>query len=656
MVPSNVDTNLQATAPSPTAIDVSALKDKDTLSRVEDAAVVDSALPAPQTITVEESKQLQPILDNRDGEASPELLPKAAPLQSGLSSDVDDDPQPQIAEGDVKVRPGMASEPDHEQRRQRSKRGPRPSDQDVDMNDSLPTPAPTDQDSRIPTDEKYRRLKRKLKEVLEENERLGVELDRSNRRARHLRREKNLLLDRLCAFERDSDSSPDTLSSIDSDSDLSDSSILSGYRARASQLSRPVPMVPNKNLQVPGSYKDTTTPNTQNGQHPKKTAVKPPQKRRSPAVPREVPPPPVASAITNVGSATQKPKRIHQSTKLRPNLNKVRKVMVLDKDENGNIKLPVTVGIITVMSIGHVVYDREAFHNDRYIWPVGYKMSRSYNSMIDPHQQTVYTCSVIDDGDAPKFQIDAEDQPGKPIIAGTATGAWTHIVKAANHIRRRDHSNSASGPDYFGFSNPTIAKMIQDLPNVDKCTGYIMQKFEEPSIARPEKRKVSVLDSSKSEHDDGEGEHDGDEDQNDEDEEEYASLGTPGMKKVKRSPSPKIRQAGFDAPRPTQEDYDEDIEVEEEDVDELEELEGDAMVVSDMDGVVSEVSSRAVESVHDIPVVIVQAPEPAAHSVAPSTSTSTSEAESQIKPAAAPSDGEGRGQTAISEPEIINVD
>jgi len=75
---------------------------------------------------------------------------------------------------------------------------------------------------------------------------------------------------------------------------------------------------------------------------------------------------------------------------------------VLDKDENGNVKLPVTVGIITIMSIGHVVYDREAFHNDRYIWPVGYKMSRSYNSMIDPHQQTVYTCSVIDDGDAPK--------------------------------------------------------------------------------------------------------------------------------------------------------------------------------------------------------------------------------------------------------------
>lgn len=218
----------------------------------------------------------------------------------------------------------------------------------------------------------------------------------------------SLLLDRLCAFERDSDSSPDTLSSMDSDSDLSDSSILSGYRSRVSHLTRPAPpapFTPSNHLQVPRPSKDTATSGAQSGQHPKKTAVKPPQKRKSPVVPKEAPPPPVASAITNVGSATQKPKRIHQSTKLRPNLNKIRKVLVLDKDENGNVKLPVTVGIITIMSIGYVVYDREAFHNDRYIWPVGYKMSRSYNSMIDPHQQTVYTCSVIDDGDAPKVKF-----------------------------------------------------------------------------------------------------------------------------------------------------------------------------------------------------------------------------------------------------------
>ncbi|KAG0031647.1 hypothetical protein BGZ81_000852 [Podila clonocystis] len=331
--------------------------------------------------------------------------------------------------------------------------------------------------------------------------------------------------------------------------------------------------------------------------HPKKTGNKTPTKKSS--LPKEAKerradaPASTPSLITNVGSATQKPKRIHNSLKHRPGPPRVRKVLHVDRDEHGNVKLPVTIGILTILDIGHVVWDREAFHNERYIWPVGYRASRSYNSMIDPHQQTIYTCSIVDDGDAPKFQIDAEDQPGKPIIAGTATGAWTHVVKTANMIRRRDHSNSASGPDYFGFSNATIAKLIQDLPNADKCKTYVMQLFEEPSATTgkstpagtaptsptTEKRKHSVLGSNDQDEDEGEDEED--------DDDAYASLGTPGKKKTKRSSSPVIRHAGFEPPKSVdrgEEDGEEgegdmegegEEEEEEEEVDELDELEGD---------------------------------------------------------------------------------
>lgn len=405
-----------------------------------------------------------------------------------------------------------------------------------------------------PSDEKYRRLKRKLKEVLEENERLGIELDRSNRRARNLRREKNILLDKISTYERESDSSPDTLSSMSSDSDLSDSSLYSHFRSRrASPTKAPVPTTSNnKHLRVPVAKETNSSSSV--AHHPKKTASKA-GGRRSPAVTgrkdhKEPAPASTPSTITNVGSATQKPKRIHNSSKLKPNSNKIRKVQVLEKNEDGSIKFPVTIGIITIMKIGHVVSDREAFHNERYIWPVGYTMSRSYNSMVNPNEQTVYTCSVIDDGEAPKFQIDAEDQPGKPIIAGTATGAWTHVVKTANAIRKRDHSNSASGPDYFGFSNATIAKMIQDLPHADECKSYVMQRFEEPTVkppSTPEKRKSSNLGSSKGgkggEGDRGDNEED-EEDEEDDEDEEYASLGTPKKKKAKGAASPKIRQSG----------------------------------------------------------------------------------------------------------------
>ncbi|OMJ11377.1 Transforming growth factor beta regulator 1 [Smittium culicis] len=77
----------------------------------------------------------------------------------------------------------------------------------------------------------------------------------------------------------------------------------------------------------------------------------------------------------------------------------------------------------------------------------------------------------------PLFHIEAEDIPNNPVIATTATGAWTTVVKQVNKINNRIHSNSASGPDYYGFSHPTIAKMIQDLPNSGKCVNYVPQHF-----------------------------------------------------------------------------------------------------------------------------------------------------------------------------------
>jgi hypothetical protein len=49
------------------------------------------------------------------------------------------------------------------------------------------------------------------------------------------------------------------------------------------------------------------------------------------------------------------------------------------------------------------------------------------------------------------------------------------VVKRANQIRHRDVSNSVSGPEYFGFAHPTIAKMIQDLPGAERCGKYKWQ-------------------------------------------------------------------------------------------------------------------------------------------------------------------------------------
>ena len=98
---------------------------------------------------------------------------------------------------------------------------------------------------------------------------------------------------------------------------------------------------------------------------------------------------------------------------------------------------------------------------------------------MDPQTEVNYRCKILDGGDGPKFQIIADDNRDNPVLAGTATGAWSTIVKAANNIRNRQHSNSVSGPDFFGLGQNTIKHLIQELPGADRLRDYVWQNFVE---------------------------------------------------------------------------------------------------------------------------------------------------------------------------------
>ncbi|KAF8885677.1 hypothetical protein CPB84DRAFT_1750088 [Gymnopilus junonius] len=169
-----------------------------------------------------------------------------------------------------------------------------------------------------------------------------------------------------------------------------------------------------------------------------------------------------------------KPKRLKAHTVTTKNVS----IPMVPRDKKGKPMLPLNVGIMTVISLGAVCM-RDHFHTERYIFPVGYEVTRRYLSTLDPTHEVVYHCTILDGGDGPKFQIIPSDRPDKPIIAGTATGAWSSIVKQANAIRNRQHSNSVSGPDFFGLGQNTIKHLIQELPNADRLRDYVWQNFVE---------------------------------------------------------------------------------------------------------------------------------------------------------------------------------
>jgi hypothetical protein len=187
-----------------------------------------------------------------------------------------------------------------------------------------------------------------------------------------------------------------------------------------------------------------------------------------------------------------KPKRLKAHTVTSKNFS----IPMVPRDKSGKPMLPLNVGIMTVIKLGDVCM-REHFHTERYIFPVGYEVSRydslgslsrvqtlihscrRYLSTVDPNIEVVYHCTILDGGDGPKFQIIPSDVPDRPVIAGTATGAWSSIVKQANAIRNRQHSNSVSGPDFFGLGQNTIKHLIQELPNADRLRDYVWQRFIE---------------------------------------------------------------------------------------------------------------------------------------------------------------------------------
>ncbi|KAH9967016.1 F/Y rich C-terminus-domain-containing protein, partial [Russula compacta] len=183
-------------------------------------------------------------------------------------------------------------------------------------------------------------------------------------------------------------------------------------------------------------------------------------------------------SATSIPSTTvqrhTKPKRLKAHTVT----SKSYSIPMVPRDKTGRPILPLNVGIMTVNCLGEVCM-REHFHTERYIFPVGYSVNRRYLSARDPNAETVYNCTILDGGDGPKFQIIANDMADKPIIAGTATGAWSVVVRAANHVRNRQHSNSVSGPDFFGLGQNTIKHLIQELPGADRLKDYVWQNFNE---------------------------------------------------------------------------------------------------------------------------------------------------------------------------------
>ncbi|CAG8520664.1 14713_t:CDS:2 [Racocetra persica] len=166
--------------------------------------------------------------------------------------------------------------------------------------------------------------------------------------------------------------------------------------------------------------------------------------------------------------------------KKRDDRTDAKRIEPLPMNPDGTLKLPVTIGKgtneVTIYRIGHIVWDKEAYHTNRYIFPVGFMSKKQYLSAVDVTRRTTYTSEILDGGDTPIFQVTAEDQPGRKFSASSSSGVWKKILDEIN-IQGVPSKTHASGPEMLGLSHLGITKYIQELPGAEKCTKYVMQRW-----------------------------------------------------------------------------------------------------------------------------------------------------------------------------------
>uniref|UniRef100_A0A182NUC5 INO80 complex subunit E N-terminal domain-containing protein n=1 Tax=Anopheles dirus TaxID=7168 RepID=A0A182NUC5_9DIPT len=165
--------------------------------------------------------------------------------------------------------------------------------------------------------------------------------------------------------------------------------------------------------------------------------------------------------------------------------------------QSGHPTYPIVLGGFTVQQLGEIVPDRPAYHTESAIYPIGYTATRPYGHYKDPEKRCLYTCRVLDGGERPRFEIvpecadpsdetgdsklpkseqdeEDEEEDGPYVISGSTTdGCHAELLQRINAtLNLRSIDSRPSGDWFFGLAHPTIAGLLQSFPGAKQCAQY----------------------------------------------------------------------------------------------------------------------------------------------------------------------------------------
>lgn len=130
-----------------------------------------------------------------------------------------------------------------------------------------------------------------------------------------------------------------------------------------------------------------------------------------------------------------------------------------------------------ILDLGHIITDRPGFHNERYIFPAGYKATRQFADLKHPSERITWISEIVDSGgETPKFRIYPEGRPDEYMEGETPSSPWVTALKTLSSIRgEKGKANTISGPEAYLLSHPTTIYLIQHMPGASECSNYIMK-------------------------------------------------------------------------------------------------------------------------------------------------------------------------------------
>ena len=176
----------------------------------------------------------------------------------------------------------------------------------------------------------------------------------------------------------------------------------------------------------------------------------------------------------------------------------------IERDENKQVAKVMTtesesllrIGSLTFVSLGQLLpHQLHNFHNQEYIYPIGYKVIRYYWSLQDPNKRTGYTCTIGENDNKPEFKVSTTVMENgteieKTFTDTTARGAWMQVLVLIDKVRRDNKlvkvfPKHISGEDLFGLNEINIIKVLESLPGIESLTDYNFKYGRNPLLELP---------------------------------------------------------------------------------------------------------------------------------------------------------------------------